>query len=66
MCQGCDWETFLETIEEIMDDHAYEFASDTIGGIYDTVQERKHCTDGQKKAIANIKKSQRKRGDLWD
>lgn len=64
MCQGCDWEGVSEEIEAMLDESRYEFAEETLGGIYDTIQDMGHCSPGQKKAIENIKNSKKGR-DEW-
>lgn len=54
MCDCCDWEELLERIEVLQDDKRYEFAADTLSGIYGWVEEREHCTEAQQRAIDNI------------
>ena len=57
MCDECNYEDYLEEMEMMSADEAYEFAWDTIGGIYDWVEEKEHITEAQIRAIANIRDS---------
>ena len=57
MCNECGWEDYIEECEEMMDDSRYNFAKDTIEGIYDWIFENHHVTENQIRAIKNIKKS---------
>ena len=57
MCNECRWEELIEEIEQLQDDKRFEFASTTLEGIYNWVEERGHCTDAQHRAISNIKNS---------
>ncbi len=61
MCDHCQWEDLLEEIEGICNAGGYEFADRTLTGIYDRVKENQHCTEKQKIAIENIKRSKRPR-----
>ena len=45
---------FLSRLEDLRADSTYNFASDTIEGIYETVRERGRVTAGQQRAIENI------------
>jgi hypothetical protein len=45
---------FLTRLEDLRADTDYEWASDTIEGIYTTVTESGRVTDGQLRAIDNI------------
>ena len=54
MCEYCEFEDFLETIDEMMEESKYEFAMETIEGIKEWVLEHGHCTKKQKEAIKNI------------
>lgn len=57
MCDRCDWEIYLDDIEEMLGDEDYEFAEDTLQGIYEWVEENEHITEKQKDAIDNIRGS---------
>jgi hypothetical protein len=39
MCDECGWEEALELAEEMMADEKYEFAADTVVGIYEWIEE---------------------------
>lgn len=54
MCADCEWEEFLAAIEDAQNDKRYEFAADTLSGIYSWVEENQHCTSGQRTAVSNI------------
>ena len=45
---------FLSRLEDLRDDSDYDWASDTIEGIYTTVTESERVTAGQLRAIDNI------------
>jgi len=47
-----DWEEFIETIDELLDDYAW--AEDTLMGIREWVVEHEHVTDKQRQAVKNI------------
>ncbi len=57
MCQNCGWEKFANEIEDRLQDRRYDFASKLLGGILVTVRTRKHATDGQTEAVANVDKA---------
>ena len=57
MCQSCEWEETLKVLEELCEDSDYDFANDTLSGIAEWVEEKKHITEKQLTAIANIKRA---------
>lgn len=57
MCIYCDWEELLEDIDDMLEGEKYEFAMDTLEGIYEWVLRAEHCTEAQKEAVDNIKES---------
>jgi hypothetical protein len=61
MCDSCHWSDLLEEIKEMCAGGGYEFADQTLSGIYDRVRLTRHCTERQKTAVSNIKKSKRPR-----
>jgi hypothetical protein len=52
-----DPQAFLAQIEHMRGLHRYGFADETLRGIYDSVEETEHVTDGQRRAIVNIRDS---------
>lgn len=57
-CKGdCGWEELVERIDGLADDDRYEFAIETLNGIYNWVLEHEHCTPEQKQAVENIANS---------
>jgi len=54
MCDMCDWEDLLTKIEEMLDDGSFDWAEDTLEGIYETVERMEHSTDRQWDAVENI------------
>lgn len=56
MCAGCGYEKLLSQIDELVSDPDYEWATDTLEGIQETVEERRHCTINQKTAVDNIER----------
>lgn len=61
MCDTCQWDKLLEEIEEMQQAGGYEFAHHALSGIYETVEEKEHCTERQWEAVRNIKNSQKAR-----
>ena len=57
MCDLCAWEEVVEEIQGMLEEEEFEFASDTLEGIKDWIQENEHCTEAQKDAVQNIKES---------
>lgn len=55
MCDSCEWEEILEELNDLCADPDYEWANDTLSGIAEWVEEKKHVTEKQVDAIANIK-----------
>ena len=55
MCQDCDHKDFLFDLDEMLSDSDYEWASDIIEGIRDTVKFKYHVTQRQSDAIDNIR-----------
>jgi hypothetical protein len=56
---------FLDDIEELQSDGGkYQWAVETLNGIYETVQRTKSVTEGQRRAVSNIRNSveERERG----
>jgi hypothetical protein len=52
-----EWREVVDTCDEMLLDEDYIFASDTIQGIRDNIEESKRVTPNQKRAIDNIKES---------
>lgn len=50
-----DLEDFLDDLEVMSEDSRYNFAMDTIAGIHQTVERTRVVTDGQRRAIRNIR-----------
>jgi hypothetical protein len=61
MCDSCEWQKLVATIEEMCAAGGYEFADRPLTGIHNRVKLVKHATDRQKEAVKNIKKSKRPR-----
>lgn len=55
MCNRCNWNDHLEEIEGMIHEPEYDFAIDTIEGIYDWVFKNHHITEKQTEDIENIK-----------
>jgi hypothetical protein len=55
MCQECEWEKFVEYMDNnILGDPDFDWATDTLEGIRETVEEKEHITDRQREAVENI------------
>ena len=55
MCDNCEWKEALEELNELCEDADYDWANETLSGIAEWVEEKKHITDKQLSAIENIK-----------
>ena len=51
------WSDYVDKIEEMLDDSQYDFASDTLSGILEWVQENEKITEKQMQAVDNIENS---------
>jgi dihydroneopterin aldolase len=54
MCSKCDYEIWIDKMEEMLEDSDYEFAEDTVTSILEWVQDNDHITENQIRAIKNI------------
>jgi len=54
-----DWEDWINTLDEMLLDPAYEYADETLSGIRDWVAGNEHITEGQIMAITNIQEGAR-------
>jgi len=57
MCEMCDWNSVLARIDSLLDTGRFDFAEDTLQGIYAWVEENEHVTDKQRDAVENIAES---------
>jgi len=64
MCDTCDWEEMLDTIEDLASNDDADFALSTIEGIQAWVDEHHHITPKQKTAIANIEAAMERKAGL--
>jgi len=60
MCEFCDFDIYMEKMEDMLNDDDYIFAYDTLESIYSWVDKQEHITDNQKIAIDNIQQSLRR------
>lgn len=58
MCESCEWEEWREKIQDAIDGEEYRWAFDTMDGILIWIEENKHITPGQKRALSNIWKKE--------
>ncbi len=63
MCDSCEWENELEELDDLCGDPDYEWANDTLSGIAENVENRKHITERQIAAIGNIRNAVESRRD---
>lgn len=61
MCDDCYWKDSLQELEELCLDDDFSWAIDTLQGIAETIEERKHITERQSDAITNIKEAVERR-----
>ena len=62
------WEKLVRRIKGMLVGDEYEYASDTLRGILDTVQKTRRVTNGQERAVLNIEENPhryRQRGGRW-
>jgi len=57
MCGRCGWKLMMCEIEDMMGESRYDFARETLEGIYDWVSENHHITLKQIMAVQKIKGS---------
>lgn len=55
------WYQFIGEIDELLEDATYTWALDTLEGIRKTVEARRAVTEGQRRAITNIRRSGERR-----
>ena len=55
MCECC-YQEYIDTVDEMLLDEKYEFATDTLLGIRDWAEENEFITDRQIDGIENIKR----------
>ena len=56
MCECCYGE-YIDTIDDMLLDEDYEFATDTLLGIREWIEENEFITEKQISAVENIKKT---------
>lgn len=55
-CDGsCGWHEYVETIDEMLEDEDYGYASAFLEEVSDWISDHKHVTVNQKRAINRIK-----------
>jgi hypothetical protein len=61
-----DPDDFLYTLDEMLEDERFSFASETLEGIKKTVTRTRVVTEGQASAVKNIGRSERdKQAKTW-
>jgi hypothetical protein len=53
--RSTDWYQFVQEIEELLASGSYDWASDTLQGIAQSVEQYQTVTEGQRRAVANVK-----------
>lgn len=48
---------YMRLIEQMLDERQYQFASDTLRGIYESIETNGYITEGQMRAVENINNS---------
>jgi len=54
MCDKCNWESYLDLADEILDDESLNFAEDTVMNIQAWIDDNSHVTENQVQALNNI------------
>lgn len=54
MCVYCDYQMWIDRIDDLLFDEQYADANDTLEGIRDWVESHEHITLKQRNAIENI------------
>jgi hypothetical protein len=58
MCKTCQWEKALEALNEMTEEtDTYGWASKTLYGIKEWVEDNEHVTERQEQAIENIREA---------
>jgi hypothetical protein len=66
------WYQFIATIDDLLASDNYGWAYDTLNGIRETVEKTRRVSEGQKRAVTNIERSQeekyrsRRRYEGWE
>lgn len=53
--RGTDWYRFSREIDDLLATGAYQWAQDTLTDLQETVERLQRVSDGQRRAVANIK-----------
>lgn len=56
MCRTCLYKSWLEKMEEMLDDFRFERSFSFIESIYEWVEEKEHITERQIDSLKNISK----------
>lgn len=62
MCDTCEHEEVLDELNALCEDPDYEWAYETLSGIAEWAEKKKHVTEKQVDAIRNIKERVEERG----
>ena len=62
--EGYRYRTFVERLEEHLDDPDYQWAYDTLSGILDDVTIKARFTERQEEAVTNIENAVNRRRDI--
>ena len=56
MCASCMWEDYLSILEGILETGDFNWAFDTLNGIFEWVEEHQHITPKQIETVEKIKR----------
>lgn len=57
MCMNCEWDEYLEKVNDMLDSGDYYKSEEFLESVRDWIEEKEHVTDKQKKAIDEIQDS---------
>ncbi len=55
MCNSCDWQEWLEDLEDMISNTQYGYSLEFLESVFDWVIRAQHITDDQKEAVHRIK-----------
>jgi hypothetical protein len=57
MCDTCEWDVYLKTINEMCESDDYAFINDRLANIGNAVEKNRHITDRQIDIVTGIRKA---------
>lgn len=55
MCDRCDWEELVESVDGYLADSRFKWATEFLSKVRSTMMRMRHCTERQRGAVAQIR-----------